>query len=121
MDSTKDLYELMPEGWKPEEQIPEYVKCIGLEEKNVKSWNTHYTIGKIYKLMGISEKGNYEVLSSNNMPYYCDKSQFIPATKEEYDMQNMKPEEKEWIPKVGDWVKCIENLNVGDMGYQSGL
>jgi hypothetical protein len=38
-------------------------------------------------------------------------SSFKPSTKEAYDAQFVKTEEK-WVPKVGDWAKCIGDSNI---------
>jgi hypothetical protein len=69
------------------EKLPEYVECIGLIEKNVNTWSHRYKIGQIYKLIGISNSGNYNVMFSESDSMYCDISQFKPSTKEAFDNQ----------------------------------
>lgn len=99
-----DRYELMPEGFNPDEvkeEIPEYVECV-------KSY-TDVILGKIYK---VTSKGNVidEKLETH---YFWNAGGFKPSTKEAYDKQQRDLEiwkgeveqlKEEWIPKVGDWV-----------------
>ena len=76
------------------EEIPEYVECIGLKERDVICWRDNYEIGGIYKLNRISDGGNYKIVGKSG-ERCCDKSQFKPSTKEAFDKQEQRSKQLE--------------------------
>lgn len=86
--------ELMPEGWSPDSDIPEYVECISKD-----FYAIH--LGRIYKLEPSSTSDNY-CLKDVNVGTYSP-GVFKPSTKEAYEAQN-KPVKESSRFKIGDWV-----------------
>jgi hypothetical protein len=116
---TAFMWEVMPEGFTPpliapvsplpSSEIPEYVECL-------KDYPGQFTKGRIYETsikfgsVKFDDTGNSNAWSIN-----C----FKPSSKEAFEArQNPQPSsvkpttvEPEWIPQVGEWVKCIGDLN----------
>lgn len=108
------IWELMPEGFNPDEvkeEIPEYVECT---DGNMGS---HYT-GKIYKV----ENGKISCEKTGTPTRWSGFNSggfnFKPSTKEAYDRQQKDLEtwkdevEQKYIPKVGDWIIYIKNEGI---------
>jgi hypothetical protein len=85
----------------------DYYKYIGLKETKRSLWSSEYTIGKIYKNNIDSGQYSYYLTSNSGTKFFCDRDQFVPATKQEFDDQH-KP-----IPRstfnVGDRVRLKED------------
>jgi hypothetical protein len=108
--SKKDLWELMPISWSPDEEgkvndeIPEYVKCI-----KGHNCSFHNKVGTIYKVENYDLKNKKLQLENfdNTISYIDFKNpissnltDYIISSKAEYDLQN-KPKE---MKKVEDLV-----------------
>lgn len=117
--SKKDLWELMPISWSPDEEgkvndeIPEYVKCI-----KGHNCSFHNKVGTIYKVENYDLKNKKLQLENfdNTISYIDFKNpissnltDYIISSKAEYDLQN-KPKEmdKKEEFKKGDYIVTLK-------------
>jgi len=105
--SKKDLYELMPEGFDPDQSIPKYVKCTT-------SFINH-TKGTIYYVFPDGYVQN-DLKDKSNLTY--DGGGFKPTTEEAYDAQFITMDKNKF--KKGDYVVLLASCDGGNC-WESSL
>jgi hypothetical protein len=120
--SKKDLWELMPISWSPDEEgkvndeIPEYVKCI-----KGHNCSFHNKVGTIYKVENYDLKNKKLQLENfdNTISYIDFKNpissnltDYTISSKAEYDLQN-KPKEMKKVDSFGFYHLCDDGTTNG--------